>query len=92
MHLKKLPKTYKMKNAIKIAESTDYKTEITNQSVTIWFHEGNGINFRAKKTSRNLYLTRYITNGWQNTDQNTIKIQGGEMPKSWQAAQILFEY
>lgn len=67
-----------------------YKTETTNQSITVYFHEGNGWNFRVKTTSKATYVTRYHTNGHVNRDDRTVKINKVVNIGSWAAAAEYF--
>ena len=72
------------------AEQTEYKSEITRTSCTVWFHRGNGHNFKAKQCKKYLHLTRYYTNGADNQDIETKKFTGATFPTCWEDAQELF--
>lgn len=73
-------------------QATDYKNELSHGVLTVWFHEGNGWNFRvsyhfrANKTK----ITRYNTNGWQNTDDSTQEFEGLHLVESHLEAESLF--
>lgn len=82
-----------MKNLIEakqLAAQTGYKSEITRTTCTVWFHEGNGYNFKAKQCKKYLYLTRYHTNGADNQDIETKKFTGTTFPTCWEDARELF--
>ena len=82
-----------MKNLIEVknfAQKTEYKSEITRTTCTVWFHEGNGHNFAVKRTAKYTYITRYYTNGAANRNIETKKFTGTAFPTSWEAARELF--
>lgn len=72
-------------------ENTSYKIDVKPSSTTIWFHEGNGHNFKVKKTKKYLYVTRYHTNGYTNIDINTHKLVNAKLPTTWDEARILWD-
>ncbi len=80
-----------LQQARNFAKSTEYKNEIRPTSVTVWFHEGNGSNFKIKQTANKLYITKYRTNGHQNVDLRTVVIKGGGMPATYVGAVVLWD-
>lgn len=73
-------------------KETNYKTEHKNGIFTVWFHEGNGMNFRlsyhfrANKTK----IVSYYTNGHTNTDKVTKVYEGLHIVTNHNEAQYLF--
>jgi hypothetical protein len=77
-------------SAKQFARTSEFKTQVERNSCTVWFHRGNGHNFKAKQCAKYLYLTRYHTTGSQNTDIETKRILGARFPVSWEDARELF--
>lgn len=78
-------------SAKQFARTSEFKAQVERTSCTVWFHQGNGHNFRAKQCAKYLYLTRYFTNGSQNTDIGTQRILGARFPVSWEDARELWD-
>ena len=77
--------------AKQFAAQTEYKSQVSAASCTVWFHEGNGHNFAVKRTAKYTYITRYYTNGSSNRNIATKKLTGVAFPTSWEKARQLFD-
>jgi len=72
-------------------KGTEYKHTLKYGVFTVWFHEGNGTNFRvsyhfrANKTK----ITRYSTNGHVNRDDSKQEIEGLNIATNYQEAEAL---
>jgi hypothetical protein len=74
------------------AAGTNYKTEITPGTATVWFHEGYGWNYRVEfqfKSERTI-VTRYHTNGHTNADNGKTIMKKLADIRSYGAAEAAY--
>lgn len=80
------------KQVLEALNGTEYQNENKNGVLTVWFHEGNGwnfrvsYNFRANKTK----IVRYHTNGHMNRDDSKQEFEGLHIATNHQEAESLF--
>jgi hypothetical protein len=79
-------------NVINALNEIKYKKQMKNGIMTVWFHKGNGWNFRVSYHfyANQTRVVRYYTNGHMNSVGSKQKLNGLHITTNYQDAESLF--